>query len=448
MYWDLAMKFVLSCYGTRGDAEPGAALACELLRRGHDVSMAVAPDLVAFAEAAGIAAVAFGPDSETWLDVHRDFSGRLFRNPWKIRDLIASGREDWEMLSQCRIEAGTTLKSLAKGADLLLTGLLAEESAYNVAEFYDIPLAALHFGPVRANGQTVPILPAAWERSATTAIEWLSWRLTKKLEDRQRHELALPKADCPPPRRISESGSLEIQAYDGVWFPGLAAEWSKFGCRRPLVGTLTMELPTDTDEEVASWIAGGKPPIFFGFGSIPVKDAVETLAMISAACAQLGERALICSAATDFTHVAEWDHVKVVREVNYAAVFPACRAVVHHGGLGTTEAGLRAGAPTLMLWTWQDSAIRGRRLEQLTVGTARRFSATTCESLIADLRAILTPQYVARARDIATQMTKAAESVETAANLLERVASRVTPSPSDRSTSSEHRSSAWHRHAN
>ncbi|HET9394772.1 MAG TPA: glycosyltransferase, partial [Nitrospiraceae bacterium] len=89
------MKFVLSCYGTRGDAEPGVAIARELLRRGHDVSMAVAPDLVAFAETAGIAAVAFGPDSETWLDVHRDFSARLFRNPWKIRDLIASGREDW-----------------------------------------------------------------------------------------------------------------------------------------------------------------------------------------------------------------------------------------------------------------------------------------------------------------------------------------------------------------
>ena len=37
--------------------------------------------------------------------------------------------------------------------------------------------------------------------------------------------------------------------------------------------------------------------------------------------------------------------------VNYAAIFPACRAVVHHGGSGTTATGLRAGVPQLVLWT-------------------------------------------------------------------------------------------------
>ena len=37
--------------------------------------------------------------------------------------------------------------------------------------------------------------------------------------------------------------------------------------------------------------------------------------------------------------------------MNYAAIFPACRAVVHHGGAGTTAAGLRAGVPTLILST-------------------------------------------------------------------------------------------------
>ena len=57
-----AMKFVLAFYGTRGDVEPGVAVGRELLRRGHDVRMAVPPDLVGFAEAAGLAAVAYGPD--------------------------------------------------------------------------------------------------------------------------------------------------------------------------------------------------------------------------------------------------------------------------------------------------------------------------------------------------------------------------------------------------
>jgi UDP:flavonoid glycosyltransferase YjiC (YdhE family) len=82
---------------------------------------------------------------------------------------------------------------------------------------------------------------------------------------------------------------------------------------------------------------------------LPVKSPADTLAMISAACAQLGEWALVSTAGSDFSHVPHFDHVKVVDALNYAAAFPACRAVVHHGGAGTTYAGLRAGVPTLIL---------------------------------------------------------------------------------------------------
>ncbi|MGH3560688.1 MAG: glycosyltransferase, partial [Mycobacterium sp.] len=53
------MKFVLASWGTRGEVEPFVAAGRELLRRGHDVRMAVAPELVGFAESAGPSAVAF-----------------------------------------------------------------------------------------------------------------------------------------------------------------------------------------------------------------------------------------------------------------------------------------------------------------------------------------------------------------------------------------------------
>jgi UDP:flavonoid glycosyltransferase YjiC (YdhE family) len=58
----------------------------------------------------------------------------------------------------------------------------------------------------------------------------------------------------------------------------------------------------------------------------------------------------------------------------------------------------------------------------LKVGTARRFSTTTQKSLVADLRTILVPQYVTRAREIATRMTEPAESVAAAADLMENFA--------------------------
>ena len=183
-----------------------------------------------------------------------------------------------------------------------------------------------------------------------------------------------------------------------------------------------MGLTTDADEEVASWIAAGTPPIWFGFGSIPVESAADTVAMISAACAQLGERALICSGANDFSRVPQCDHVKVVDAVNHAAIFPACRAVVHHGGAGTTAAGLRAGIPTLILWVWSDQPSWAAAVSQLEVGCGRPFFAATQESLVADLRSILTPHCVTRARQVAAQMTKPAESVARAADLLDDTA--------------------------
>ena len=417
------MKFVLACYGTRGDVEPSVAVGRELLRRGHDVRIGVPPDLVNFVEAAGLATVAYGLDTQALLDAHRDFWTCFSRNFWKIRDLIRLGREVWEILTQCWREMGTTLTSLADGADLLsIAALNFEQPAANVAEYYDIPLATLHHSPMRANGRLGPILLSPLLRSAMTVYEWLYWRMTKKVEDAQRRELGLPKATSPSPRRIAKRGSLEIQAYDEVCFPGLAGEWAKWNGQRPFVGALTMELPTDVDDEVASWIAAGTPPIFFSFGSIPVESPADTVEMISAACAQLGERALVCSGGSDFSHVPHFDHVKVVGAVNYAAIFPACRAVVHHGGAGTTAIGLRAGVPTLILWTAPDQSIWGAAVKRLKVGTARRFSTTTRESLVADLRRILAPHYVTRAREIATQMTKPAESVANAADLLENFA--------------------------
>jgi UDP:flavonoid glycosyltransferase YjiC (YdhE family) len=259
-------------------------------------------------------------------------------------------------------------------------------------------------------------------RTAMTAREWQVWRLSKNFEDKHRGELGLPKTTAPFSRRMTELGSLEIQAYDEACFPGLQAEWAKWNSQRPFVGTLTMELATDADNEVLSWIAAGTPPICFGFGSVPVESAADMLAMISAACAQLGERALICSGVSDFSNIRYVDHVKVVGKMNYADIFPACRAVVHHGGSSTTPIGLRAGIPTLVLWTIRDQWIWGAQVKRLKVGTARRFSNVTEETLVADLRTILAPQCLTRAREIATQMTKPAESIVTAADLVENSA--------------------------
>ncbi|MCW2690958.1 MAG: glycosyl transferase, family 28 [Mycobacterium sp.] len=409
------MKFAIAVHGTRGDVEPCAAVGLELLSRGHDVQIAVPPNLVAFVERVKLSsAAAYGVDSQQQLDAD------VFRTYWKIRNPFTALREVKEYITQGWAEMNTTLKSLADGADLILTGTTYQEVAANVAEYYGTPLAALHYFPARANSRTLPVpLPSQLIRSAWATVEWVHWRMLKEAEDAQRRELGLPTATARAVRRIVEGGALEIQAYDELFFPGLAEEW---GGERPFVGSITLESESDSNDQVTSWIAAGSPPIYFGFGSMPVESPADAVAMITAVCAELGERALICSGVWDLEDTPQPGHVKVVRAVNHSAVFPACRAVVHHGGAGTTAASVRAGVPTLILWVGADQPIWGNQVKQLQVGTSQRFSTTTRDSLFTALQSVLSPQYAARADEVAAQMTKPAVSVSTVADLLEDAA--------------------------
>lgn len=417
------MKFVLATWGSRGDIEPSAAVGRELVRRGHDVCLAVPPDLVGFTEAAGISAVGFGPESASILDAHRDFWTCFFSTPWRLRKMLRARVEIAGPLLTGWQEMSATLRSLADGADLIFTGINFEDAAANVAEHQGIPLATLHYFPLRPNGQILTFLPPALGRAAVRAFWWLSWRVTKQVEDAQRRELGLPLAVGSAPRRITARGSLEVQAYDEACFPGLAHEWARGerGMRfnRPFVGTLTLGLSTDADDEVMSWIASGTPPIYFGFGSIPVESPADTIAMIDNACARLGERALIGAAGTDFSKVPHGEHVKVVGTLNYPAVFPRCRALVHHGGSSTTPIAMRAGVPQLILYWDMVHAVYGGAVKRLKVGTARRFSTATEGSLVGDLSAILGPRYRARARELAARITDPPAAAAAAADLLE-----------------------------
>lgn len=392
------MKFVLAAYGSRGDVEPCATVGRELLRRGHDVRMAVPPDKIGFVESAGLTAVAYGPDTYAQMNMATDFVRR-------VPDPISALPQVMDSVMQVWAEKSEILASLADGADLLVAGMNEQRLAANVAEYHGIPLAALHLFPAKV-----------------LELGWMQSHVTKQAEDAQRRALGLAGSTELSASQTKEHRPLEIQAYDELCVPGLAAEWAEVGCPRPFVGALTLEMPADTDDEVLSWIADGTPPIYFGFGSTPVTSPAETVAVISAACAQLGERALICSGPNDFTDISHPRHVKVVDAVNHAAIFPACRAVVQHGGAGTTAAAIRAGIPTLVLWLWLDQPVWATAVTQLEVGAARPFSASTDQSLVVDLRSILTPQCLARAREVATQMTKPAESVASAADLLEDAA--------------------------
>ncbi len=407
------MRFAVAAHGTRGDIEPCAAVGAELQRRGHEVRFAVPPNLIEFAKRAlGPSPIAaYGVDSQKQLDQ------ATFRNFWKIQNPARALREGREYMVAGWAQMNETLSSTAAGADLILTGTTFQEVAANVAEHHDVPLAALHFFPHRANSTVLPVrLPSRVVEPAWAIAEWGYWRILKEAEDNQRRELGLPVAHASSVRRIVDGGAVEIQAYDEALFPGLADEWRG---KRPFVGALTLQLGTAADEDVMDWISAGQPPLYFGFGSMPVSSPTDAVEMIAEVCADLGQRALISSGSWALDPGICAEHVKIVGAVNHADVFPRCRAVIHHGGAGTVAAGLRAGKPTLVLWVGADQPIWAAQVKRLEVGTALRFSRTRPKTLRAALQTVLTPRSAARAREIEAQLTPPSVSVARTADLLE-----------------------------
>ena len=98
------MKVALAGYGSRGDVEPLAATGRELLRRGHDVSMAVPPNMIGFVESAALAAVSYGPDSREDLNPATDL----------LRNMVAKAQNPISALPEI-IEHGEQFRYPARG---------------------------------------------------------------------------------------------------------------------------------------------------------------------------------------------------------------------------------------------------------------------------------------------------------------------------------------------
>src|SRR5947209_3228644 len=285
------MKVVLAAYGSRGDVEPCAVVARELQRRGHQVSIAVPPNLLAFVESVGLAAVAYGPDSHAQLDTAARFFGSHVGNPFGALPEVV------ERVSHVWLDKGTTLASLAENAELLVSGMTDQRLVANIAEYHDVPLVALHFFPSRLQPTGV-----------------LHSELSKGSEQPLRRSLGLPEAAEPA------APWLEIQAYDERCLPGTPTQWAEPG--KPFAGALTLQSPTDADDDVLSWIGAGTAPIYFGLGSTPISPPADIIEMMIAASAELNARLLVCSGPNDLSEYDQFDHVKIVSAVNHAAILP------------------------------------------------------------------------------------------------------------------------------
>lgn len=174
-------------------------------------------------------------------------------------------------------------------------------------------------------------------------------------------------------------------------------------------------------KELSNFLNSGKSPVYIGFGSLGNKEtAEETSEMVIEALKQSGQRGIIASGWNGIAKSQQVaDDVFFIEAAPHSWLFPRMAAVVHHGGAGTTAAGLRAGVPSVIIPFSNDQFAWGRRVFELGVGPIPiPRKKLTADNLTKAIQNALLPETKRKAAALGTQI-RSENGVAVAAKIIQ-----------------------------
>jgi UDP:flavonoid glycosyltransferase YjiC (YdhE family) len=128
------------------------------------------------------------------------------------------------------------------------------------------------------------------------------------------------------------------------------------------------EAAWDPPPDLLAFLSDGPKPVYIGFGSMGQQDPQATLELILKVLDMSDQRAIIAGGWGGFEVEALPATIYILPSAPHSWLFQQVSAVVHHGGAGTTAAGLRAGVPSLVIPFFGDQPFWGKRIAMLGVG--------------------------------------------------------------------------------
>jgi sterol 3beta-glucosyltransferase len=183
-----------------------------------------------------------------------------------------------------------------------------------------------------------------------------------------RNELGLKKIKpfCFPYRYLHGKEIPTLYAYSPILSPK-PKEYSK---EKYLTGFWVEEKKEDyqPDEKLVNFLNSGSKPIYIGFGSAVGGNFDQALTVVLESLKKTKQRAILSSGWGNLKGV---DLPKTVMQVDYVPhswLFEQVSAVAHHGGAGTTGAGIRAKVPSIIIPFGGDQPYWGNRVYKLGIG--------------------------------------------------------------------------------
>jgi UDP:flavonoid glycosyltransferase YjiC (YdhE family) len=376
------MRINLLAAGTRGDVQPAIALGLGLKKAGFTVQ------LVAFEEfrpLAGMVGLDFFPLQSRVQELMKpSLTGMVDSGTAAFGILPVLLKLFRELFLQMTVDF---LRASQEG-DVLISNAATAMPAAAVAEKLDVPhieTSVFPGWPTRAFPSIFWPRPASMEsgekslRAAARGMFNLStyvpmgWFVRLGFRPVIKH--CRTEILNLPPRAPRQSKRAEKP------IPPVLAGFSEHVLPRPadwgenirVTGYWSLDTPAYTPPPaLQAFLECGLPPVYVGFGSMPSRDPEQVATLVTRALTLAGQRGIILTGqgpmGCGMTQQGGNESVYFVDSIPHDWLLPRVAAVVHHGGAGTTAAGIRAGVPSVLIPILGDQLFWSQRVADLGVG--------------------------------------------------------------------------------
>ena len=368
-------RIVLVTYGSRGDVQPFLALSRRLMQADYAVRL-LAPLMSSSTLPEAGEQFEF-IQLEGDIDLLAEDLAQAGLNPLRTAQVMS------KFVLPLAVRVYKLLLETCQDAHAIVHSFAFTDGAHQVARRLGVPDISVQFFPVFAPTANFPAmsmpdlrLPGGltgvyrrWSHAFNTATFRHGGRLMYA-SLRRKHPSLPALGEWPFDRPVNQRPPLvfafspQVVPHDASWPANIQTSGYWF---------LDEQQDWQPPDELRRFLEAGDPPVYIGFGSmIPRADGksekTSPLKMALKAVDQVpGLRAVLALPGAS-EHSDLPSNVLAIRSVPHSWLFPRMAAVVHHGGAGTTAAGLRAGVPSLIAPFMGDQSFWAQRVVELGVG--------------------------------------------------------------------------------
>lgn len=351
------MKIVLSPCGSRGDVYPVIYLGRELKKRGHEIHIVTSPDHEEICNEEEFAFYSAGTDFRILMDEFKSYMGK----PLKVMQKgLSIFNNELESFYKATSRASQGADMLVASGLQLTSFIVAEEKAvpYRYMAHIPILIPSKYHSPYFVPFQNLP----KWVNS----LLWNGNNMITEMTVGKTLNRIRKRSGLLPRKGIMDHIDIKKMVI------AVAPELGVISPDNKEIG-LQVDYLFNPDEgelskEITDFINAGEPPIYFGFGSMTDGHPEKTLDIIFRSVEKLNARAIISRGWANYCHVNTPESVFFAGEEPHGKLFPKMKAIVHHGGAGTTSSAAMAGVPQITTPHVLDQFYWTNRIKTLGLG--------------------------------------------------------------------------------